>query len=413
MSTIKISQLGNVAAFTNETIIPVVANVSGTLTTLKSNGDAVRTFVLGTLETDLSNVESTISSIQEQILTIELTPGPKGDTGEAGADGLDGLNGLNGMDGNDGASAYQLYLNSISPTFVSEQQWLDSLIGIQGIPGLNGLNGAPGAGVPEGGTAGQVLTKIDSDDFNTQWVNTPVLGNVALSDDYNDLINTPNLTVFGEAVLAELETIITNGNITYGNLIPDANVTYNLGSESAQWKDLYLSGNTIYLGGTAISIVGGNLAVDGAEVGTGADGLSAYEVAVANGYSDNEDAWLASLIGPAGENGANGQFSNILTTVAKTGGAQETPTAIDLTQFVNKLSSATAGRYTLADGVEGQLMYLTRQDTGSTVVKIANARVEGTLDTNSELTFQSFGGTVITLLFIDGAWQQGGGEWLA
>jgi hypothetical protein len=100
--------------------------------------------------------------------------------------------------------------------------------------------------------------------------------------------------------------------------------------------------------------------------------------------------------------------------VAKTGGSIEAPTAIDLTQFVNKLSSATNGRYTLADGVEGQLMYLTRQDTGSTYVRVANARVEGgTLDTNADLTFQIFGGTVITLLFTDGAWQQGGGEWAA
>jgi len=33
-----------------------------------------------------------------------------------------------------------------------------------------------------------------------------------------------------------------------GNLIPDANVTYNLGNASNRWKDLYLAGNTIYLG---------------------------------------------------------------------------------------------------------------------------------------------------------------------
>ena len=31
--------------------------------------------------------------------------------------------------------------------------------------------GTPGPGVPVGGTAGQVLTKIDATDFNTQWAN--------------------------------------------------------------------------------------------------------------------------------------------------------------------------------------------------------------------------------------------------
>lgn len=35
--------------------------------------------------------------------------------------------------------------------------------------GLQGATGATGAGVPTGGTANQVLTKIDSTDYNTQW----------------------------------------------------------------------------------------------------------------------------------------------------------------------------------------------------------------------------------------------------
>lgn len=39
---------------------------------------------------------------------------------------------------------------------------------------------------------------------------------------------------------------------------------------------------------------------------TGADGKSAYQVAVANGYSGTEQEWLASLKGAAGSNGTNG-----------------------------------------------------------------------------------------------------------
>ena len=37
------------------------------------------------------------------------------------------------------------------------------------------------------------------------------------------------------------------------NLIPDTDVTYDLGSTSARWRDLYLSGNTIFLGEVQIS----------------------------------------------------------------------------------------------------------------------------------------------------------------
>ena len=110
----------------------------------------------------------------------------------------------------------------------------------------------------------------------------------------------------------------------------------------------------------------------------------------------------------------DGQFSNILTTISKTGGAPGTPTALDLNALVNKLLTPSAGRYTLADGIEGQLMYLVRRGTNTPIIRIANASVEGTLETNADLTFPSFSPSdVITLLFTDDAWQQSGGEWLA
>ena len=44
-----------------------------------------------------------------------------------------------------------------------------------------------------------------------------------------------------------------------GKLLPSANITYDLGSSTQRWKDLYLSGNTIYLGDSTISGANGNL----------------------------------------------------------------------------------------------------------------------------------------------------------
>ena len=45
---------------------------------------------------------------------------------------------------------------------------------------------------------------------------------------------------------ANLESISTN-------LVPSANLTYDIGTTSLRWRDLYLSGTTINLGNTAIS----------------------------------------------------------------------------------------------------------------------------------------------------------------
>jgi hypothetical protein len=60
----------------------------------------------------------------------------------------------------------------------------------------------------------------------------------------------------------------TSGNLSVpgsgiftGNLLPTANITYDLGSPTQRWKDLYLSNTTIYIGNSTISGSGGNLAL--------------------------------------------------------------------------------------------------------------------------------------------------------
>lgn len=45
---------------------------------------------------------------------------------------------------------------------------------------------------------------------------------------------------------------------------------------------------------------------DGLKGDTGADGLSAYQVAVINGYQGSQTEWIASLVGPKGDKGETG-----------------------------------------------------------------------------------------------------------
>jgi hypothetical protein len=48
-----------------------------------------------------------------------------------------------------------------------------------------------------------------------------------------------------------------------GNLIPAIGNTYSLGNVSNPWKDLYVSGNTIYIGNVALTTTGSTLLIDG------------------------------------------------------------------------------------------------------------------------------------------------------
>jgi hypothetical protein len=98
--------------------------------------------------------------------------GPAGPTGNTGATGATGPQGLTGL------SAYQVaQLNGFTGT---EAEWLASLEGPQGpagadstVPGPEGPAGATGPagpGVAAGGTAGQILSKVDGTDYNTTWI---------------------------------------------------------------------------------------------------------------------------------------------------------------------------------------------------------------------------------------------------
>jgi len=60
----------------------------------------------------------------------------------------------------------------------------------------------------------------------------------------------------------------STGTLTVpGSIIPDTNVAYDLGSATNRFKDLYLSGSTINLGGTSISVNNlGQLQVGGSDV---------------------------------------------------------------------------------------------------------------------------------------------------
>jgi hypothetical protein len=102
------------------------------------------------------------------------------------------------------------------------------------------------------------------------------------------------------------------------------------------------------------------------------------------------------------------------STVAKTGGTVPAPIALDLTKTVNKL---TDGVYSLANGVEGQIMYLVKQ-TGTTynavTVIVANARIDGVLYTSIDhypFSYNTSSIDIDTLIFTDGAWQAQGGSW--
>ena len=110
------------------------------------------------------------------------------------------------------------------------------------------------------------------------------------------------------------------------DIIPDANVTYDIGSATKRFKDLYLSGNTINLGGTTLSISNGELQIGGTSVaGTidyndlqnlptfdGTFGALTGTPTTLSGYGIT-DAYTKSQVDNAVQNVTQGRFSFNIT----------------------------------------------------------------------------------------------------
>jgi hypothetical protein len=97
---------------------------------------------------------------------------------------------------------------------------------------------------------------------------------------------------------------ITSGNVDIpgnvnpsGDIIPAASNTYSLGSNANRWSNLYLAGNTIYIGTSTISEDGGNLVLTNAEGGTlTVEGADAVDTSmIANGTSNIQVAANAGV----------------------------------------------------------------------------------------------------------------------
>ena len=143
------------------------------------------------------------------------------------------------------------------------------------------------------------------------------------------------------------------GNVT-SNLLPSANITYDLGSNTQRWKDLYLSGNTIQLGSQTIS-------ANATSVSLGADAeLAANNVFATNQVSGATVSASGNIV--AGGSGSSGQIS---ATGNITGGNLITGAA------VSAASVSASGNITGGNILGGANVNATTH-TGTTVSVSAN-----------------------------------------
>ena len=134
------------------------------------------------------------------------------------------------------------------------------------------------------------------------------VGSAALPEGYTDLVDA----------VTKLKVQAGHGGVDFtsvaSTILPSQTENFDLGSSDKRWRDLYLSGNTIYLGDVALSLDNNNdLAVTppglGAQPVTLGKAISASQIV--NGeliltFSDGSQTNLGSVVGPAGAQGPAG-----------------------------------------------------------------------------------------------------------
>jgi hypothetical protein len=103
---------------------------------------------------------------------------------------------------------------------------------------------------------------------STAQTNAQNYADTAVSNHSSDTTNVHGITdtsalvtTSGAQTLSDktLTSPIINGATIGGNLVPSANATYDLGSSTNKFKDLYLSGTTLYLDAATIGLHSGNV----------------------------------------------------------------------------------------------------------------------------------------------------------
>lgn len=187
--------------------------LEGRMTTAEGDIDAVEarvtaiendpaTVSVGTTTTGAEGTQASVTNsgtAHNAVLNFTIPKGDTGATGATGPQGPQGPQGETGPQGPTGATGATGATGPQGPQGETGPQGPQGETGPQGPTGATGATGATGPagpGVPTGGTAGQVLAKVDGTDYNTEWV-TPSGGGssietyTAATFDSSNIPNTP------------------------------------------------------------------------------------------------------------------------------------------------------------------------------------------------------------------------------
>jgi Collagen triple helix repeat (20 copies) len=178
--------------------------------------------------------------------------GLTGPTGAMGPQGIKGDKGDAGAAGATGATGPQGPIGLTGPQGVKGDAGATGLTGSAGATGPQGAmgpQGVAGQGVPTGGTTGQVLSKVDGTNYNTQWTTPSGGGSTGASLQLFVVKTTAQTTKNADANLPDaINFSTTNGSgasLTGGNTWNGNTFTVGTTGAGLYTFDVRLTGSTV------------------------------------------------------------------------------------------------------------------------------------------------------------------------
>ena len=277
-SKVGIAQVNHAIILTAEEDVPTFDDAGSYNKTQWTNGDIITDGKLNKIEdalavlTDESKTHATTNYVDEAIQTIELTPGPKGDTGEQGPKGEQGIQGEQGVQGVQGvqgekgdtgaAFTYDMFtpeqLEALrGPKGDTGEQGPKGDKGDQGEPGPAGADGKDGAAFtydmftqeqlealrgPKGdkGDQGEKGDTPSLDGYATEQYVNEAISNIEIGNvDLSTYVTKENPTMTGSLSLNRAEnTIIGDYSVAVGfNTVAGGNYSHAEGQSTQALSD--------------------------------------------------------------------------------------------------------------------------------------------------------------------------------
>jgi hypothetical protein len=218
-------------------------------------------------------------------------------------------------------------------------------------------------------------------------------GNVTLTHESGKIVTSGDVSgsVFTTGSFGRLELAgdaVINGNLTFGdantdsvsfgaeidsNLIPNEDDTYDLGSATKAWQDLFLEGDITLTDAGSVKASAGNLTVDSEAANLVLDGHTGVDIDATNS-------------GKVSIDGAGGIDIGVASDVA----IDINSSTLDIDASGNVTIDASGGSINIGGGSSGRAItigHTTSEVTiGDNITVSGNATITGNLDVNGTLT---------------------------